>query len=84
MHGATYDGPCLLLNGAESFQREILDDPKHYNNVLTSVTEDDIVMLEGAGHGLHFEQPIKVRKMVHEYLLRDMKQDQQMLVKDKL
>jgi len=60
-----------LLNGADSFQREILDDAKFYKHALSSVTDDDIVMLENAGHGLHFEQPVRVRKLVHEFLLRD-------------
>ena len=44
-----------MLNGAQSFQKEILDEARHYQDVLPSVKDDDIVMLEGAGHGLHFE-----------------------------
>ena len=68
---STYEGPCLLLNGADSFQREILDDASYYRHALSSVTDDDIVMLKNAGHGLHFEQPMLVRKLVHEFLLRD-------------
>ena len=27
-------------------------------------------MVEDAGHGLHFEQPMLVRKLIHEFLLR--------------
>ena len=60
-----------MLNGALSFQREILDDAKFYNKVFPSLTNDDIVLLENAGHGLHFEQPVKVRKLLHKFLLRD-------------
>ena len=48
-----------------------MDDAKYYRHALSSVTDDDIVMLKNAGHGLHFEQPILVRKLVHEFLLRD-------------
>ena len=58
-----------MLNGADSFQKEILDDAKFYNKVLPSVTNDDIIMLENAGHGLHFEQPLKVRRLIHQFLL---------------
>jgi len=53
--GQTFDGPCLMLNGAESFQREILDDVKFYNNAFPNLRSEDIFMLEEAGHGLHFE-----------------------------
>ena len=60
-----------MLNGAQSFQREILDDARFYNHVFPAVTNKDIVMLENAGHGLHFEQPIAVRKLLHEFLLKD-------------
>ena len=60
-----------MLNGAQSFQKEILDGAQHYQPVLPSVTNDDIIMLEDAGHGLHFEQPLKVRKLLHGFLLAD-------------
>ena len=65
----TFEGRCLMLNGAESFQREILDDASFYNKCFPSLTNDDIVMLENAGHGLHFEHPLKVRKLIHSFLL---------------
>ena len=58
-----------MLNGAESFQKEILNDASFYNKFFPRVTNDDIVMLENAGHGLHFEHPIKVRKLIHAFLL---------------
>lgn len=58
-----------MLNGAQSFQREILDHPKFYNKYFPRLTDDDIVMLENAGHGLHFEHPLKVRKLMHKFLL---------------
>ena len=44
-----------MLNGADSFQREILDDVKFYNRLFPNITNDDIIMLKDAGHGLHFE-----------------------------
>ena len=65
----TFEGRCLMLNGAESFQKEILNDASFYNKFFPRVTNDDIVMLEKAGHGLHFEHPIKVRKLIHAFLL---------------
>ena len=58
-----------MLNGAESFQREIINDASFYNKCFPGVTNADIVMLENAGHGLHFEHPIKVRKLIHSFLL---------------
>ena len=58
-----------MLNGAESFQREILDDALFYRKAFPKLVNDDIVMLEKAGHGLHFEQPVKVRKLIHSFLL---------------
>lgn len=67
---STFEGPCLMLNGADSFQREICDDKKFYNTLFPKVTTKDIVMLDGAGHGLHFEQPAKVRKFIHDFLLQ--------------
>lgn len=58
-----------MLNGAESFQREIIDDASFYRSCFPDLTNDDIVMLENAGHGLHFEHPIKVRKLIHAFIL---------------
>lgn len=46
-----------MLNGADSFQREILDDVKFYKHAFPGIATDDIVMIEEAGHGLHFEKP---------------------------
>ena len=66
----TFEGPTLLLNGERSFQREILDDKKYYNESLPRVENSDIIMVEGAGHGLHFEKPALVRKLLHSFLLR--------------
>ena len=65
----TFDGPCLMLNGADSFQREILDDVNFYKHAFPKISADDIVMIKEAGHGLHFEQPAKVRKLIHSFLL---------------
>jgi len=59
-----------MLNGERSFQREILEDKKFYNESLPNLKESDIVMVEGAGHGLHFEKPALVRKLLHSFLLR--------------
>jgi pimeloyl-ACP methyl ester carboxylesterase len=58
-----------MLNGAQSFQREILDDVSFYRKCFPELSSDDIVMLDNAGHGLHFEHPIKVRKLIHSFLL---------------
>ena len=37
--------------------------------MLTSVEASDIVTVEGAGHGLHFEKPQQVRRILHAFLL---------------
>ena len=58
-----------MLNGERSFQKEIIDDKKFYNDSLPNVENSDIVMVEGAGHGLHFEKPALVRKLLHKFLL---------------
>lgn len=66
--GGSYNGPCLMVNGARSFQREILEHPDFYSDVFPSITERDIVTVEGAGHGLHFEKPNQVRSIIHDFL----------------
>ena len=39
------------------------------------MTNDDIIMLKDAGHGLHFEQPAKVRQILHNFMLQDFNND---------
>ena len=41
-----------------------------------NVTNEDIVMLENAGHGLHFEHPMKIRKLIHSFLLQEIAEKQ--------
>lgn len=60
-----------MVNGARSFQKEILDHPDFYSDVFPNITERDIVMVEGAGHGLHFEKPNQVRSIVYDFLLSE-------------
>ena len=50
-----------MINGAKSFQREICDDRVFYNDSLPNLKNEDIVMVEGAGHGVHFEKPAVVK-----------------------
>ena len=51
-----YSGPCLMLVGRESFQFEIENDRKWYVDTLPSIREEDIVIVEEAGHWLHSEK----------------------------
>ena len=44
-----------MLNGAQSFQKEIIDDASFYQKAFPRLTNDDIVEVPNAGHGLHFE-----------------------------
>merc|ERR1719174_2270367 len=36
----SFEGSCLMLNGSDSFQREILDDVKFYNRLFPNITND--------------------------------------------
>lgn len=61
-----YEGSTLILNGANSFQKELNEDINLYKNGgLPKISQNDIIKVENAGHGLHFEQPRIVRKLIH-------------------
>ena len=60
-----------MINGAKSFQREICDDRVFYNDSFPNLKNEDIVMVEGAGHGVHFEKPAVVKKHLHNFLLKN-------------
>ena len=51
----TFEGPTLFLNGAQSYQREIQDDILFYKNTFPNANAADLIQIEDAGHGLHFD-----------------------------
>jgi pimeloyl-ACP methyl ester carboxylesterase len=58
-----------MLNGNDSFQQEICRDVSLYRQGgLVALNQEDIVMVEHAGHGLPFEQPKVVAKHLYNFL----------------
>jgi hypothetical protein len=49
-------GPVLMMVGEKSFQFEIENDVKFYNNVFPHISSDDIIIVKEAGHWLHYEK----------------------------
>jgi esterase len=54
-HTGVYNGPVLVLNGADSYQRKIQSDLRYYRRAFPRLTSNHLVEVENAGHGLHFD-----------------------------
>ena len=54
----------MMINGANSFQKDYLKKGA-YLDALPHIKEEQIVQVEGAGHGLLFDKPIEVRNLLH-------------------
>ena len=60
----------MMMNGENSFQREITKDIELYRaGGLPKLGISSLVTIEGAGHNLHFEKPRQVRAAIHQYVL---------------
>ena len=55
-YGEYDNGPVLMLVGERSFQFEIENNIKYYNQVFPHICSDDIVIVKDAGHWLHYEK----------------------------
>lgn len=62
-------GPTLFINGELSYQRPIQDQICHYRQAFPDAKDSDLVEIKGAGHGVHFDQPIVVGRLLHQFLL---------------
>jgi pimeloyl-ACP methyl ester carboxylesterase len=68
----TYYGPTLFINGELSYQRPIQDHISFYRIAFPNAKESDLIEVEGAGHGVHFDQPMVVGRLLHQFLLSNL------------
>ncbi|CDW72916.1 UNKNOWN [Stylonychia lemnae] len=63
-----FRGPCLMINGRQSFQYEIENDVKFYQHVFPEIKQQDIIILENAGHWVHAERKDEVIKLISDFI----------------
>jgi len=72
-----YYGPVLFINGKDSYQHTIQNHIKFYQRSFPSATAADLIEVPNAGHGVHFDQPQTVARHLHNFLLKNVVQEEQ-------
>jgi pimeloyl-ACP methyl ester carboxylesterase len=63
-HGLTYEKPMKVLVGEKSY----IFKPEVYKTLFPKIKQDDIVVIKGAGHWVHADQPLQVINQVSQFL----------------
>eukprot|EP00347_Sterkiella_histriomuscorum_P004495 403360245 len=61
-------GDCLMIVGKDSFQYEIEHDVKHYQSVFPDIKQENIKIIEGAGHWVHAEKKDEVLQLISDFI----------------
>ena len=61
-----YSGPCFHVVGGKSYVFNL----EVYQKVFPNIKREDVVVIEGAGHWVHFEKPQETMDLVGDFLKR--------------
>ena len=59
-----FHGPCYHLVGEKSRQYPL----EIYKRVFTNIKRDDIQVVKGAGHWVHYDKPLKTIELVSQFI----------------
>jgi pimeloyl-ACP methyl ester carboxylesterase len=59
-----YEGPCYHIVGGKSKQHPLAK----YQRVFPRLRAEDVAVVEGAGHWVHFDKPLETIKLIGRFL----------------